>query len=796
MRLWRTLTSRPAFSVPCIAGLAIGIAAASAVFSAFSAVELGSMGFDKPNQIAAVWLTDPAHGQEQVELSYGDWLAWRRARERTADVALASSVNLDFTIYSGNLPEHVDGTTVTGNFFDVLGARPLAGRFLTADDDQPGAPTRVVLSHKLWRTRFGGDFKLIGREIRLGSGTATVIGIARPEFDFPRDVDLWVALQPSWPDVDKNRDLGVFRSVARLAPGVSPAQAHARLDVMLRQTDSQRPAGSPRLATLVKPIRDEAYGTARPAVTMLFGAVILLVLIACANAANLTLALHAERRQELAVRAALGADRRHLLRLLVTESAVAACLGGFGGLLLARAALAGVIRLAPPEMPAVDGIALNWPIVLFALGLSAATVLLFGAGPALMAAKAGGRGSLTEGLGGRWIGGKSHSRVRGLLIAAEVVLSVMLAIGAGLLARSFAKLAAVDPGFRPDGVLTFRITTELPDQPSRRAMFGSVLDRLRAIPGVESAGAILLRPLSGAVGWDTVYNVDGQSPADRKANPNGNYEAVSPGYFHSMSIPLLAGRDFDTGDNATGAGAVIINQSTAKRHWPRGNAVGGRLRLSDNPKAPWLTVVGVVADVRYREWESPRPDFYVPYTQRAQHRSDFVVKTRGNPWALAGAVRQAVFAVDKNQPISNLTTMDELVSKALARARLTAYLIAALAFCATGLAAIGIYGLLSYIVRQRTREIGVRTALGAQRFEVAGLVVFEALRFVAAGLAVGMIGAACAARLFQSQFFEVSPLDPPAYLAVAAVLGLVAMLASAAPAWRAAAIDPASALRQ
>ena len=793
MRAWRTITGRPSFSIPCIAGLAIGIASAAAVFSAFSAVELHSMGFADASRVAAIWLTDPVHGQQQVEIGYGDWQIWQRAHAKPADVALASSVNLDFTLFTGTLPEHVDGTVVTGNFFRVLGAKPLAGRFLNDDDDRAGAPVRVVLSHNLWRTRFHGDLQVIGRQLRLGSDTATVIGIAPADFDFPRDVELWTAVHPNWPDVDKSPDLRVFRSVARLAPGLSTAQARGQLDVLLRQADRERPAGNSRLGTLVRPIRDEAYGAARPAVAMLLAGVLLLVLIACGNAANLTLAMHASRRQELAVRSALGAGRGHLLRLLLSESMFAACLGCAGGLLLARSALAVFVRFAPPEMPSVESIGLNWPVVLFALAITAMTVLLFGIAPALMAAKTG-RGNLVEGLGGRWIGGKSHSRVRGLLIAGEVALSAMLAIGAGLLARSFTKLAAVDPGFRPEGVLTFRITTELPDQASRRALFGGVLDRLRALPGVESAGAVLLRPLSGSVGWDTTYAIDGQTPTGRMANPNGNYEAISADYFRAMRIPLLAGRDFNNGDREKGAGAVIVNQSTAKRHWPGGNAVGSRLRLGGT-QSPWLTVVGVVADVRYREWESPGPDFYVPYLQRAQHRSDFVVRTRGNPLALAGAVRQAVFDVDKNQPISNLTTMDSLVNQALARARLTAYLIAALALCATGLAAIGIYGLLSYVVRQRTRELGVRAALGARRFAVAKLVAFDVLRFVAAGMVAGTIGAAVAARAFQSQFFELSPFDPAAYIAVVAILVLVAMLASAAPAWRAAAIDPAAALR-
>jgi predicted permease len=521
---------------------------------------------------------------------------------------------------------------------------------------------------------------------------------------------------------------------------------------------------------------------------MLFAAVLLLLLIACANAANLTLALQAARSREMAVRAALGASRWRLVRMLLAESMVAAVAGGIGGLLLARAALAVFVRFAPPEMPGADRITLHGPVVAFGIALTGATVLLFGIAPAVWAARAA--------LGSRAAGSRSHSRARGVLIAAEVALSAMLAVGAGLLARSFGNLAAIDPGFRADRVLTFRVTTELAGQQERRALYTAILERVRALPGVESAGAVLLRPLGGAVGWDTLYSVEGQSPAESKANPNGNYEAVSPDYFRTMRIPLVAGRDFDSRDTAASAGAVIVNQSVAKRHWPQGGAVGARLRLGEGPRANWLTVVGVVADVRYREWETPRPDFYVPYTQRAQHRSDFVVRTRASAWALAPAVRQAVFAVDKNQPISNLTTMETLVDHALARARLTAWLIAVLGFCATGLAAIGIYGLLAYVVRQRTREIGVRAALGARPAQVARLVALDVLRFVAAGLAAGMAGAAVAASAFRSQFFEVSPFDPASYLWMAAALAVVAILAAAAPAWRASSIDAAAALRE
>jgi predicted permease len=751
------------------------------------------MGFADTRKLAAVWLTDPGHGQQQVELSYADWRSWRSER-RVAEVALASSVNLDFTLYSGDVPEHVDGTTVTGNFFAVLGAKAWAGRLLTEDDDRAGSPLRVVLAYRLWQRQFGADYAIIGRQIRLRNGVATVVGIARPEFDFPRDVSLWAALRAAWPEVEQNATLGVFRSVARLAPTISIEQARTRLDAALRQSDGERPVGSPRLGTLVKPIRDEAYGTARPAVAMLLGAVLLLLLIACANAANLTLALHGERRHDMALRAALGAGNRHLVALLLAESVTTALAGGLGGLLLARTSLAAFARVAPPGMPAFDRIGLSWPIVLFGFALTALTVLLFGLGPALLSANAG-RSDLIAGLGTRWGGGRPQRRARGLLISAEVSLSVILAIGAGLLARSFARLASIDSGFRPESVLTFRVTTELPDQVSRRALYTGILDRLRSLPGVESAGAILLRPLSGAVGWDTKYAIEGQSPADSKANPNGNYEAISPGYFRTMGVRLLAGRDFDAADTEDAPGAVIINESTAKRHWPEGRAVGARLRLGDPARASWLTVVGVVSDVRYREWESFRPDFYVPYTQRAQHRSDFVVKAHGNPRSLAQAVRHAVFAADRNQPVSNLTTMNDLVEAALARARVTATLIGSLALCAAGLAEMGIYGLLSYIVRMRIREIAIRAALGAGPFALARMVLADILRFVGAGIAVGIVGAAAISRALRAQFYDVHPLEPHTYVLAVAALVLLAVAASVAPAFRAASIDPASAIR-
>ena len=790
---FRNLLRSYAFTIPAVAGLALSIGATTAVFSIVHTLLVRSQGFTDADRIVTLWQTDPKRGQKHVEVSFGDMEDWRKQSQIFEDVALASSVNLDFPLLGDGEPQQVDGTTVSGAFFRVLGARPAVGRLLNEEDDRAGAPLRLVISHRLWRTRYGGEPGVVGRQIRSGETTATIIGVTAPEFDFPRDVDLFVALRASWPTVEKQPRFRVFRSVARLKPGVSVEQAQAQMNVAATQIERTLPPGAGPYGVIVTPLLDEIYGPARLAVRVLLAAVFLVLLIACANVANLLLARGTVRNRELALRSVLGASRKRLIALLMTESVVLAVVSGALGLLIARAGVTILARMAPPEVPRMEQIAVDGPVLLFGMALSVVTVLVFGLGPALIASRRDPNDALRQG-GRTSSADRAHTRLRSTLMAAEVALSVVLLVGSGLLIRSFQALANVDPGFRSENVLTFRITTNTGLQEKRRAVYSEVIQRVKALPGVESAAAVLIRPLSGLAGWDTVYAVEGQSPEEQKNNPNGNYEAISPDYFRTMGIRMLAGRDFADTDTEKAQGVVILNESTAKRHFGSGTAVGRHLRLGTNPTAPWLTVVGVVSDVRYREWEAARPDFYIPYTQRAQHRSDFVVRTSGDPASLIAAVRREVFAVDPNQPISNVTTMEALVDRALSRSRFISTVLSVLAACALALAAIGIYGVLSYTVAQRTGEIGVRMAIGATPASILRLVTGSALRVTAAGAVAGLALAAALARTVSSLLFGIQVWDPFAWTAASGILFLAAAVACVVPAVRASAVDPARAL--
>jgi putative ABC transport system permease protein len=791
----RQLAHAPSFTLPTIAGLALGIAAAVTVFSAVHAAFFRSMGFTDPASIVSIWDLDAPRGEKHVEVSLAEFDRWRIEGNLFQDVALVSSVNLDYVLLGDGPTEQVDGTTVTGGFFHLLGAKPALGRFFGPDDDRPGAPVRAVISHRLWISRFGGDANIVGRQIRAGGDPVTIVAVASPEFDFPRDVDIWVPLRAVWPNVAKSAQVRVFRAVGRLSPGVRVEQARARMETIAREMQQTLPAGEPRLGAWIAPIVDDIFGNTRSAVAILFGAVVLVLLIACANAANLLLARVNSRSHELAVRASLGSSRARLVRLLLAEALLLGIASGAIGIMLSSFGVGILSHLAPADIPHLDKLEISLPVLLFALGAVVVTVLLSGLAPAWLVARRN---------PGEWLGSsertgsadRAHVRFRRLLIIAETALAVLLLVDTGLLVRSFWARAWLEPGFVSGHVLTFRVTTALGTQPERRALYTGILEKLRALPGVKSAGAVLLRPLSGDIGWDNSYRIEGQSPEESRTNPQVNYEAISPSYFATMGIRLIAGRDFTPADAETAPAAAIVSESMAKRNWPGDTAIGRHIRLGENPKQPWLTVVGVAHDVRYREWDSIRPDVYVPYFQRAQHRSDFVVKTAGDPLALVAAIRREVLSRDANQPISNVTTMAGLVDRALARSRYSGVVFAVLAACALVLGGIGLHGALSYSVTQRVREIGIRMALGATPGHMVRGIMREGLLLAGAGAVIGLAAAKVSSALLSSLLFGITASDPAVYAVATGTLLLSALIATLSPAARAAMLDPIRALRR
>lgn len=788
----RQLGRARAYSVPAVAGLALGIAATTAVFSIVHATLLRPTGVASPERVVTLWETDPRRGQKQVEVSFADLQQWRKETTVFENVALASSVNLDVPLFDGPA-QQVDATTVSGSFFTLLGAKAVRGRLLSEEDDQPGAPLRIAISHRLWRTRYAADPNIVGRVVWNGGSSGTIVGVIQPEFDFPRDVDVFYALQASWPDVGRQSDVRVFRAVARLRKGITVEAATTRLNRTAAQTAQTRPVAAAEYGALVTPLVDEVYGEAKRGLSLLLAAVVLVLLIASANAANLLLARATARNRELALRSVLGARRGRLVLLLLAESAALGGMAAVLGILLAQFLIEGIARFAPAQVPFVDQVAMDTPVLLFGIAISFATVLFFGLGPALAASRRDPNEALRAG-GRTASAGRSHTQTLRTLMACEVALSLVLLVGAALLIRSFVALAGVDPGFKAQNILSFRVTTAGSSQETRKKLYGEVLDGVRSLPGVISAGAVLIRPLSGLVGWDTTYIVDGQTAEDAKANPNGNYEAISPDYFRTMGTRLIEGRDFGATDGATSQGVVIVDGSTAQRHWPGRSPIGQRIRLGGNPKARSFTVVGVVSDVRYREWRASEPDIYVPYTQRAQHRTDFVVKTSGDPAALAEVIRRKVLAIHPEQPISNVITMDRLVDRTLSGSRFVTMILALLSIGALGLAAIGIYGVLSYSVALRTPELGIRMALGSTPAQILGLIASAGLRTAFYGAAGGLAVAVILIRVLSSLLYGVTLADPLAWAAALFALCIAALIACALPAWRASQLDPATVL--
>jgi putative ABC transport system permease protein len=794
----RALRRQPALAALAVITLALGIGAASAIFTVVDAVVLRPFPFTDQGRLVTVWKEDPRRQMAFVEVSFPDFADLRASTRTLSGLAAMSSVNLGFALSGDEGPVQVKGQLVSADFFDVLGVAPALGHGFPARADEPGAAPVVVLGHALWQQRYGGDPAAIGRAVRIDDTIATIAGVMPAGFSYPEGAELWAPVVSAIPDIVNERRVQWMVLAGRLAPGASIESAKKELDAAIAGLNARFREGAEQRA-VVKPLVAGILGDTRQAMLLMLAGVCALLLIACANVAALLMVRASARQRADAIRLALGASRARVARLFVAEAALLSIAGCAAGLVLSLWTTALLVSIAPADLPRIAEAAPDVRALAFTLLVSAATAILCGLVPAFTVREA----RLEQLLRSGRSGGAVSLTGRHALVVLQVGAALVLLVGAGLMARSFVRLRTVDLGFDPRNLLTFELplrSSAYPTPDHRRAFYDALLERLEGSPGVVAAAGVIRRPLAGPVGWDWTFEVEGQPPDESRRNPVVNFEAVSHEYFRTMAIPLLAGRLFTRADTWTSAGVVVVSESIASRHWGSPvAAVGRRVRFS-MPETPfhqaWLTVVGVVADARYREMTTTRGDLYMTYQQCTIPLNHFVIRTSGDPLALAPALRSYIAALDRDQAIDDLTTMEAIVGRELGDSRFTAQVLALFAALALLLASVGLYGVLAQAVGARTREIGIRMALGASAKGVLRLVVGQGLRLTLIGLAIGTLAALVASRLLERLLFGVAPTDATTYAGVWILLGAVGVLASYLPARRAAAVDPLIALRE
>ena len=791
---WRLLRKSPGFAAIAILCVALGIGANTVVYSIVEGVLLRPFPFADPDRIVAVHrsrFADPG----MDSFSYPDFFDLRR--QATTLGPIAGQVGHSLT-FDGEEPERVDGCAVSAELFPLLGVRPALGRGFRAEDDRPGAAGVILLGDALWHQRYQGDPAVVGRAIQVNGEAHLVVGVMPPRFQFPERIEAWVPLAPLLHGDDRgNREMDIL---ARLRPGASPAAAAAELSAFARRQAALYPVVDAGWDAVLRPLRDDLVGRGTQlTVVALLGAVLFVLLIACANVANLQLARATDRQREVALRLAFGAGRARIVRQLLTESVLLALAGGACGILLAVFGLRVFVAAFPAEHapPYWMRFTLDGPVLLATLLAALGTGVLFGLAPAATLARDDLRGVLNE--GGRGAGaGRSRQRLRGALVTAEVAMALMLLVGASLFARSFINLQRDHGGFDTRSVMTVRFYMPGGRYDGDLAMTRRVEDvihRVEALPGVAYAGASNLVPLTGGGSGATV-GIEGKAVAPG-AEPHAAYTGVTAHYLRALGVPLLAGRDLGDGEAAELRPVAVVNATFAARFWPGEAAVGRRFRLSDTPHAEWITVVGVARDFKGSDLDRPvEPSAYLPYPYLATRNTGLILRTKLPPASVLAPVRQQIHASDPTLAVFHAATMEELRRSAWWGERLESGLFGVFGAIALLLAAIGIYGVLSYNVSQRRREIGVRMALGARQWHVLRLVVGQALQLTLGGVAAGVVAALAVTRLLGELLYEVSPTDPASYAGIAAFLCGVALLASALPATRALDADPLEALRQ
>jgi len=802
----RMLLKSPGFTVVAVLTLALGIGANTAIFSVVNFVLLRPLEYANPDQLVMVWERNTKKGWNESPTSFADFVDFR---DNAKSVELVAFTDTNFNLTGGDQPERVAGLRVSANLFSLLGVNPARGRWFAPGEDKPGAGHVLILSYGLWQRSFGGNSNLVNQTVQLNGQSYTVVGVMPPTFKFPpafsatttseeliSNADLWVPLTTD--DVPLIRNIRNLKMIGRLKAGVAPQQAQAEINSIASRLAREYPDVNAGLESVVIPLHEQIVGDVREALLILLGAVVLVLLIACANIANLLLSKATARHKEIAIRTALGANRGRLLRQLLTESTLLGLLGGVFGFLVAYAGSKTLVSFGSFSIPQLTDFSFDMKVPLFALVVSLLTSLIFGLAPAIDASNPNLNEALKEG-GRSSSGGATRARLRNALVITEVALAVVLVTASGLMLRSFVRLQGTSSGLNPHNLITLEL--ELPDvryhAAQQQTLFQQqLLQRVGSLPGVQNAATVDNLPFSGNA-FNTSFTIEGRPTGPTTETPRAYYRVISPDYFPAIGIELHKGNQFTDRDTAEQPGVAIVNETAAQRYWPGVDPLGKRIKRGrPESKNPWLTVIGIVSGSRQLSLkEGSQPEIYVPYLQNPGLTFTLVARTASDPRSLTGALRKEVLSADREIPAVNIKLMEELISNSVAKERFYVLLLAVFAALALILAAVGVYGVMSYSVTLRTRDIGIRMALGARPVDIFKHIVGQALLLGLIGLGVGIVLAITSTRVMSSLLYGINATDPLTLAITSLVLLAVALLASYLPARRATRVDPLVTLR-
>ena len=798
----RMLLKNPGFTFVAVITLALGIGATSAMFSVINAVLLRPLPYHEPERLVTIWEESPERDLYQIPVSFANLRDWADQTQTFEQIAAYTFTNLNLS--GAGEPARLATVRTSANLFSLVGAAPLLGRTFLAEEDNEGSGRVVILSHAVWRQRFGSDPGVIGQSLALNNQAYTVVGVMPASFQFPvgfgylgkvlnDPIELYVPLAPTKREAARGNYS--FFTIGRLKPGATIEQARAELTTIEGRLEQQYPDTNTGMAVSLVATREQTVKEIRPALLVLFGAVSFLLLIACANIANLLLARGASRQKEFAIRAALGASRARVLRLLLTESVILSLAGGCLGLLLALWSTDALVALGPDNLPRLHEVGIDGRVFGFTLAVSLATSILFGFIPAIHAAKPDLNEALKEGSRGS-TGSGAAKRIRGALVSAEVALSLVLLIGAGLMIRSFFRLQQMNLGFNPDNALAVNLSlspTRYPEDRQQAAFFHEALERLQSLPGIQAAGATTGLPLTLNLSG-TDFRIEGRPEPEAGKEMMVHTRSVSPGYFGTLGISLIKGRDFSDRDKRDAPGAAIINIELTRIYFPNEDPIGKRITFDDG--GTWLSIVGIIDDVKQLGQDSAaKPEVYFPFSQMTSSSMSLVVRTSASPASVVASIKDQIQQIDKDLPITDVKTMRQLLAESVSGRRFNMLLLTIFGAVALILAAVGIYGVISYSVSQRTHEIGIRMALGADTRHVLRLVVGQGMWLALVGIAIGLGASFFLTRLMSTLLFGVTATDPITFAVISVTLTGVALAATLAPSRRATKVDPMIALR-